>query len=81
MSETDTRGKSPTDATTGIDTRRAITDRAQLNDDPTVRTIIVDVAERLDTTQADVAAQFELLERNGFVYTVGDGVEAEVRLP
>jgi hypothetical protein len=75
----------PTDTdsaqTTVSDIRTALTQRARLGDDATVRTVIVDAAGTLDIPEARAAREFVRLHKNGFVYTVGDGAEAEVRLP
>ena len=82
MSDTHSGAKSLTDTVaSSIDIRRAITRRAQLNDTPNVRTIIVDVGAELNTRQSAVARQLAQMERAGFVYTVGEDVTAEVRVP
>lgn len=39
------------------------------------------VATMTDTDAAAVAAELDELERTGFVYLVGDGDDAEVKLP
>jgi len=42
---------------------------------------ISEVAGRLETTEETVREELAELERHGFVYLVGDGAGAEVRLP
>jgi len=42
---------------------------------------ISDVASRLDSREGIVREELNELERHGFVYLVGDGDDAEVRLP
>jgi DNA-binding IclR family transcriptional regulator len=42
---------------------------------------ISEVADRLDSREATVREEVAELERHGFVYLVGDGDDAEVRLP
>jgi len=42
---------------------------------------ISDVASRLETSEETVRDELDELERHGFVYLVGDGDSAEVRLP
>ena len=82
MSDSASGAKSPTDTTpSSIEIRRTIGRRVDLNDTPDVRTVIVDVAADLDIRQAAVARQLAAMDRNGFIYTVGEGVTAEVRTP
>jgi len=42
---------------------------------------ISEVASRLETSEEIVREELNELERHGFVYLVGDGDSAEVRLP
>jgi len=42
---------------------------------------ISEVASRLETSEETVRDELDELERHGFVYLVGDGDSAEVRLP
>jgi len=42
---------------------------------------IIEVASRLETSEETVRDELNELERHGFVYLVGDGDSAEVRLP
>ena len=82
MSDTHSGAKSSTDTIpSSIDIRRTIGRRVDLNDTPDVRTVIVDVADELNIRQAAVARQLAAMDRNGFIYTVGEGVDAEVRTP
>jgi predicted transcriptional regulator len=43
--------------------------------------VIADVARDLNMTESRVEREFDKLHKNGFVYVVGDGAEAEVRTP
>jgi Mn-dependent DtxR family transcriptional regulator len=45
------------------------------------RQTISEVASRLETSEEIVREELNELERHGFVYLVGDGDDAEVRLP
>jgi len=87
MSNTDSGGKSPTDATdaqpaiTALDLRNRITDRAELNDTVTKATVIADVARDANVPTSRVEREFAKLHKKGFVYTVGNGDTAEVRTP
>jgi len=87
MSNTDSGGKTPTDATdaqpavTALDLRNRITDRAELNDTATKATVIADVARDANVPKSRVEREFAKLHKNGFVYVVGDGDTAEVRTP
>jgi predicted ArsR family transcriptional regulator len=42
---------------------------------------ISEVAGRLETSEETVREELNELERHGFIYLVGDGGDAEVRLP
>jgi hypothetical protein len=45
------------------------------------RETISEVAGQLDSREAIVREELNELERHGFIYLVGDGDDAEVRLP
>jgi len=84
MSSGDNTSTDVTDAqlaTTGLDLRNRITDRAELNDNVTKATVIADVAREANVAQSRVEQEFDNLQRNGFIYTVGNGDTAEVRTP
>jgi len=87
MSNSERGGKSPTDATDAQPAisapalRNRITDRAELNDTVTKATVIADVASDANVPKSRVEREFDKLQKNGFVYVVGDGDTAEVRTP
>jgi len=84
MSSGDNTSSDVTDAqpaTTGIDLRNRIADRAELNDSVTKATVIADVARDANVAQSRVEQEFDNLQKNGFIYTVGNGDTAEVRTP
>jgi len=86
MSETDT-DTTTTDATTDLpdrvrkDVRRAVADSVETRERATVAEVVTDVAARFGVAEAAIKDELDALERNGFVYLVGDGSSAEVRLP
>jgi len=60
--------------------RRAV--RAVVAGEPVdKREAISEVASRLEAPEAIVREELNELERHGFVYLVGDGDDAEVKLP
>ena len=71
---------SQTDAPDRAAIRRAVAD--VLTDEPvSKREVLCEVAARLDTHESVVREELNELERHGFVYLVGDGDDAEVKLP
>jgi DNA-binding transcriptional regulator YhcF (GntR family) len=60
--------------------RRAIKTYVQDRPADTVE-VISEVAALQDCPERTVQEVFDEMERNGFLYTVGDGDSAEVRLP
>jgi predicted ArsR family transcriptional regulator len=60
--------------------RRAV--REVVSGDPIEKgKTISEVAGRLETSEEIVREELNELERHGFIYLVGDGDDAEVRLP
>jgi predicted ArsR family transcriptional regulator len=56
--------------------------REVVSGDPTDKgQTISEVASRLETSEETVREELNELERHGFVYLVGNGAGAEVRLP
>jgi len=86
MSETDT-DTTTTDATADLpnqvrkDVRRAVADSVETRERATVAEVVTDVAARFGVAEAAIKDELDALERNGFVYLVGAGSSAEVRLP
>jgi D-arabinose 1-dehydrogenase-like Zn-dependent alcohol dehydrogenase len=85
MSETDT-DTSTTDAAdlpkrVRKDVRQAVADSVETRERATVAEVVTDVAARFGVAEAAIKEELDALERNGFVYLVGDGSSAEVRLP
>jgi predicted transcriptional regulator of viral defense system len=63
------------------DLRHAITERINVEEDVTVGLVVADVAREFDVPAEDVIEEVNRLEEHGFLYRVGDGGDAEVRLP
>ena len=71
---------SQTDAPDRAAIRRAVAD--VLSDEPvSKREVLCEVGARLDTHESVVREELAELAEHGFVYVVGDGDTAEVRLP
>jgi len=73
-----------TEATDTVSERVAVrrTVSAVVSGDPIDKAeTISEVAGRLETSEETVRDELDGLERHGFVYLVGDGDSAEVRLP
>jgi hypothetical protein len=63
------------------DIRIAIKDAVERHEDVCVAEVVTAASRRCGCREADVKDQLDALERNGFVYLVGDGADAEVRTP
>lgn len=66
--------------TTTRDVRIALKDRAELTDIATKAEVVVDVSDRLGVPESRVASELTALMKDGEVYFVGDGADAEVRV-
>lgn len=63
------------------DVRIAIKDAVERHDDVCVAEVVTAASRRCGCRESDVKDQLDVLERNGFVYLVGDGADTEVRMP
>ena len=66
--------------TTTRDIRIALKDRAELTETATKAECVVDVSDDLGVSEARVAEELTALMKDGEVYFVGDGADAEVRV-
>ena len=66
--------------TTTRDIRIALKDRAELTETATKAECVVDVSDDLGVPEARVANELTALMKDGEVYFVGDGGDAEVRV-
>ena len=66
--------------TTTRDIRIALKDRAELTETATKAECVVDVSDDLGVPEARVAEELTALMKDGEVYFVGDGADAEVRV-
>jgi len=66
--------------TTTRDIRIALKDRAELTETATKAECVVDVSDDLGVSEARVAEELTALMKDGEVYFVGEGADAEVRV-
>ena len=66
--------------TTTRDIRIALKDRAELTETATKAECVVDVSDDLGVPEARVASELTALMKDGEVYFVGEGADAEVRV-
>ena len=66
--------------TTTRDIRIALKDRAELTETATKAECVVDVSDDLGVPEARVAEELTALMKDGEVYFVGEGADAEVRV-
>jgi len=66
--------------TTTRDIRIALKDRAELTETATKAECVVDVSDDLGVPEARVAEELTALTKDGEVYFVGEGADAEVRV-
>ena len=66
--------------TTTRDIRIALKDRAELTETATKAECVVDVSDDLGVPEARVAEELTALMKDGEVYCVGEGADAEVRV-
>ena len=71
-------GSTPSAATRDI--RIALKDRAELTETATKAECVVDVSDDLGVPEARVAEELTALMKDGEVYFVGEGADAEVRV-
>jgi DNA-binding MarR family transcriptional regulator len=61
--------------------RDTIAERVDVESEVSLAVVVTDVAREHDIPESTVKHEIDRLEANGFVYLVGDGSSAEVRLP
>jgi hypothetical protein len=61
--------------------RRSVKTVVQAHESVTVEELVADVARRYDSHEGFVLDVLNSMEKHGFVYLVGEGADAEVRLP